>query len=254
MATTKNIQSVQRAFAILESFQKSGRKERSVKEIAVSLGLNKSTAFGLINTLAELGYLQQNAENQKYYLGLKLLTFSNAIQTQSSMIQIAHPYLEQLSSRYGETAHCAVERGGSVVYVDKVSSSGAITVNTSIGTENYMHCTGVGKCILAYLPPELQEQVLAAPLAVKTPGTITNPRQLREELVQIRARGYATDDGEESIGLSCVAVPVFSASGKILCAISVSGMTPRIQLALQGSLLRDLKAAAGAIQASLASM
>ena len=74
MATTKNIQSVQRAFAILESFQKSGRKERSVKEIAVSLGLNKSTAFGLINTLAELGYLQQNAENQKYYLGLKLLT------------------------------------------------------------------------------------------------------------------------------------------------------------------------------------
>ena len=254
MATTKNIQSVERAFAILESFQQSDDGERSVKEISEALGLNKSTAFGLINTLTSLGYLQQNEKNQKYYLGLRLLNFSNIIKVQNRIIRIVHPYLEQVSRKYGETAHCAMERNGYVIYVDKVESSGSITINSHIGTQNYMHCTGVGKCILAYLPQEAQERVLSAPLVTKTFNTITNSEQLREELRKVREQGYAMDNEEEAIGLSCVAVPVFSASNKVVCAISISGMTPRIQLAIKGNLLQDLKMAADAISPSMANI
>ena len=77
-------------FAILESFQQSDDGERSVKEISEALGLNKSTAFGLINTLTSLGYLQQNEKNQKYYLGLRLLNFSNIIKVQNRIIRIVH--------------------------------------------------------------------------------------------------------------------------------------------------------------------
>ena len=212
MATTKNIQSVERAFAILESFQQSDDGERSVKEISEALGLNKSTAFGLINTLTDLGYLQQNEKNQKYYLGLKLLNFSNIIKVQNRIIRIVHPYLEQVSRKYGETAHCAVKRNDAVVYVDKVESTGSITINTHIGTQNYMHCSGVGKCILAYLPAEEQERILSGPLVTKTFNTITNSEQLREEIRKVREQGYATDNEEDSLGLSCVAIPVFSAS------------------------------------------
>ena len=254
MATTKNIQSVERAFAILESFQQSDDGERSVKEISEALGLNKSTAFGLINTLTDLGYLQQNEKNQKYYLGLKLLNFSNIIKVQNRIIRIVHPYLEQISRKYGETTHCAVERSGAVIYVDKVESSGSITINTHIGTQNYMHCTGVGKCILAYLPPEEQERVLAGPLVTKTFNTITNSEQLREEIRKVREQGYATDNEQDSIGLSCVAVPVFSTPSKVVCAISISGMTPKIHLALKGNLLQDLKTAADAISPSMTSI
>ena len=142
MATTKTIQSVERAFSILEYLQQCGGGERSVKEIADALELNKSTAFGLINTLTTLGYLQQNADNQKYVLSLKLLSFSNTIKVQNSIIRTVHPYLEQISLKYGEIAHCGVAQGDSVIYVDKVESSRSLSINTQIGTKNYLHCTG----------------------------------------------------------------------------------------------------------------
>mgnify|MGYP005795735919 CR=1 FL=1 len=147
-----------------------------------------------------------------------------------------------------------MEHNDAVVQVDKVETSGSISINSHIGTQNYLHCTGVGKCILAYMPPEAQERVLSAPLATKTFNTITNSEQLRDEIQRVREQGYATDNEEDSIGLSCVAVPVFSASGKVVCTISISGMTPRIQLALKGNLLQDLKMAADSIYASMSNM
>ena len=225
MATTKTIQSVERAFSILEYLQQCGGGERSVKEIADALELNKSTAFGLINTLTTLGYLQQNADNQKYVLSLKLLSFSNT--------------------------HCGVAQGDSVIYVDKVESSRSLSINTQIGTKNYLHCTGVGKCILAYMPEDEQQHILAGPLKALTFNTIVDPRQLQAELRHIRADGYAMDNEEVEVGLSCVAVPVFSAPGQVSCSISISGMTPRVRTALRGGLLDDLRQASADISRSL---
>lgn len=247
MATTKNIQSVQRAFSILELFQRTNSAEYSLKEIAQALDLNKSTAFGLVNTLAELGYLQQNADNQKYALGLKLLSFSDAVRVQSIIIQAVHPHLERLSRQYGETVHCAVAYGDGVIYVDKVEGSGSIHINSRIGTVNDIHCTGVGKCILAYLPPEEQERMLRLPMPARTIHTITSAQQMRRELEKIRLRGYAMDDEEISLGLTCVAVPVFSAPGRVACAISISGMTARIHLAQSAGVLDTLRQVASAI-------
>ena len=238
MATTKTIQSVERAFSILEYLQQCGGGERSVKEIADALELNKSTAFGLINTLTTLGYLQQNADNQKYVLSLKLLSFSNTIKVQNSIIRTVHPYLEQISLKYGEIAHCGVAQGDSVIYVDKVESSRSLSINTQIGTKNYLLCTGVGKCILAYMPEDEQQPIV-------------DPRQLQAELRHIRAVGYAMDNEEVEVGLSCVAVPVFSAPGQVSCSISISGMTPRVRTALRGGLLDDLRQASADISRSL---
>ena len=247
MATTKNIQSVERAFSILEFFQKANYAEHSLKELTEALELNKSTTFGLVNTLANLGYLQQNPENQKYSLGLRVLNFSNAVRAQNLIIRAVHPYLEQINRKYGETVHCAVPQNTSVIYVDKVEAVSSIYISTQIGTQNALHCTGVGKCVLAYLPPYEQERVLSSPMQAMTANTITTPQQLRECIQQVRKNGYATDNEEISVGLSCVAVPVFSAAETVSCAISVSGMTARIQAACEKGLVAELKQAARAI-------
>lgn len=247
MATTKNIQSIERAFSILELFQRTGCAEHSVKEISEALGLNKSTTFGLINTLTNLGYLQQNADNQKYALGLKLLSFSNTVKVQNIIIRAVHPYLEQISRKYGETVHCAVAHNDGVIYVDKVEATGSIYISTQIGTQNDLHCTGVGKCILAYMPPEDQERIYSRSLKTMTYNTITNSEQLREEIRKVRQAGFAMDNEEISIGLSCVAVPVFSGPGTVACAISVSGMTSRIQLTLENGIVNELKWIAASI-------
>lgn len=247
MATTKNIQSVERAFSILELFSRSGCAEQSVKEIAEALDLNKSTAFGLINTLTNLGYLQQNERNQRYALGLKLLSLSDAVKVQNLIIQAVHPYLEQINRQYGETVHCAVQENDGVIYVDKVESTGAIYIGTRIGTHNDLYCTGVGKCILAFMPPEDQKRILSGELQPRTPNTIRTAEQLRQTIEEVRREGYAIDNEEIAEGLFCVAVPVFAAPETVACAISVSGMTPRIQVARENGLLDELKRAATAI-------
>ena len=246
MATTKNIQSVERAFSILDLFHQAGKSELSVKEIAEGLHLNKSTAFGLINTLANLGCLQKDRSNQKYMLGLKLLSLASTVQTQNVIVLSVHPYLERLNRMYDETVHCAIRNGDGVVYVDKVDA-GSIHISTQIGSQNDMHCTGVGKCILAYLPESTQERILSKHMRSLTYNTITNSHQLREELELTRRRGYAMDNEEISIGLSCVAVPVFSAPDTVACAISVSGMTVRIRTATERGLVETLKRTAAEI-------
>ena len=246
MATTKNIQSIERAMAVLELFQQTGSSELSVKAIAGHLNLNKSTAFGIINTLTNLGCLQQNPHNQKYMLGLKLLSLASTVQLQNIIILSVHSYLELLNRRYDETVHCAMPNGNSVVYVDKVEA-GSIHISTRIGSQNELHCTGVGKCVLAWMPEEARERVLEGNMRSMTYNTITNAHRLREELAIIRRQGYAMDNEEISIGLSCAAVPVFSGPDNVVCAISVSGMTARIRVALENGLIQDLKQTAAAI-------
>ena len=146
MGKTKNIQSIERAAAILELFENSNI-EKSVKEISASLSLSKSTVFGLINTLANLGYLQQNPETLKYSLGAKLLALGSSVSSNNIYKKAANAHLQKLSFMFQETCLLAVEENGFVVYIDKTESSSSISINTKIGTKKELFCTGVGKCL-----------------------------------------------------------------------------------------------------------
>ena len=240
MATTKTIQSLERAFAILELFQ-NNKSELSLKEISVSLNLNKSTTFGLVNSLTTLGYLLQNEDNQKYSLGLKILSLTNAVKTNNILIRASRPYLEELSAKYRETVHSAQELNGSIVYLDKVEVDTSIYINTQMGTKNYMHCTGVGKVLLAYKSPEELDMFLDQPLKPLTFNTITDPDDFKKEMAKIHENGYGGDDEEIEIGLSCVAVPVMKAENKPGFAISLAGPTVRMNEHKKRGVVDDLK-------------
>ena len=240
MATTKTIQSLERAFAILELFQ-NNKSELSLKEISVSLNLNKSTTFGLVNSLTTLGYLLQNEDNQKYSLGLKILSLTNAVKTNNILIRASRPYLEELSAKYRETVHSAQELNGSIVYLDKVEADTSIYINTQMGTKNYMHCTGVGKVLLAYKSPEELDMFLDQPLKPLTFNTITDPDDFKKEMSKIHENGYGGDDEEIEIGVSCVAVPVMKAENKPGFAISLAGPTVRMNEHKKRGVVDDLK-------------
>ena len=241
MATTKTIQSLERAFSILELFQ-NGKNELSLKEISDSIKLNKSTTFGLVNSLTTLGYLLQNEDNQKYSLGLKILSLTNAVKMNNILIRVSHPYLEKLSSKYRETVHSAMEMNGNIVYIDKVDADSSIYINTQVGTKNYMHCTGVGKVLLAYKSDAQIESFLSThQLKALTYNTITSPEHLKNEMAQIRKNGYGNDDEEIEMGLSCVAVPVMKSENTPGFAISVAGPTVRILEHKKNGLAKELK-------------
>lgn len=242
MATTKIIQSLERATCILELFQNQ-ITELSLKEISDSVKLNKSTTFGLVNSLTILGYLMQNGDNQKYSLGPKILMLSSALRMNNIIIRMAHPYLEELANKYQETVHSAIHSGGnSIIYLDKVDSNASILINTQMGIKNYMHCTSVGKCLLAYKSVPERDQMLFFPLHARTYNTRTTRDSLYQDLDQCMQRGYALDDEEIEIGLSCVGFPVFQRPHTPGFAISIAGATPSIaNKLLHSDLLKDMK-------------
>lgn len=216
------IQSVARALQVLECF--TGKEtELGITQIAAQMDLNKSTAYGLVNTLVAFGYLEQNQTTRQYRLGIKLFEMGSLVERRMDLRTEARPYLKELAEEYRATVHLASFSEGEVVYIDKVDIPDAFIIYSQIGKRAPMYCTGVGKAILAYMPEEyLETHVLSKPLTANTPKTITSREKLIEELENIRRRGYAMDDEELEIGLRCIAVPVFGAEGNPIAALSVS--------------------------------
>lgn len=217
------VQSVKRAMMILECFT-GPLKEMGITELANAMELSKSTLFGLVNTLLNEGYLEQNPENKKYRLGLKLFEMGSLVQRRMDIRQITRPYLEILSNRFCLTVHMAVYSSGEVVYIDKMDVPDAIIIYSQIGKRAPLHCTGIGKAILSYLPEAEIELLLQRKFLTKhTEHTIIEPEQLREELNRAHFSGFAVDNEEIEIGLRCVAAPIFDFQGRPIAALSISG-------------------------------
>jgi len=133
--------------------------------------------------------------------------------------------LRQMMERTGECAHLAVPTQGKVMYIDQVESPVTLRVNAQVGTMNPLHCTALGKVLLAFNDIEIPID-----LASFTPNTITDPEKLRLQVAEICGLGYAVDDEELDIGVRCIAVPVFDFRGKAVGAIGISGPATRVTL------------------------
>ncbi|WP_419786758.1 IclR family transcriptional regulator [Pseudodesulfovibrio sp.] len=251
MSEGRIIQSVARALNILELFEAS--EDLSVTEIANHLDLSKSTAFGLINTLTHKGYLEQNPRDSRYRLGLKLLRMGGAVQRNNILVNRARPFMEKLVEEFSETVHLTVERNGMVVYIEKIEGAKAIFVQSAIGAENPMYCTGVGKCMLAYMPEARRNRLIRnmQPMVRRGPNTITDVDELLKELQSIRQRGISIDDEEHVPGQMCVAAPIRDHNGEVIAAISISGAKAGISSKLVGRVSEKVAQTAQQISAAL---
>lgn len=233
------VQSVMRALDILTLFERNS--ELSLSEISNRMTLSKSTVYGLVNTLVVKGFLEQYEETKKYKLGIKNFELGSCVQNRMDLRAEARPYLESLYEKFHEAIHVAKHYDGEVVYIDKISGLDFTIVSSQIGYRAPMHCTGVGKVLLAYLPEEyLKKHILSKGMKKYTGNTITIEEELLQELDVIRKQGYACDNEEIEIGVSCVAVPVFGQGGKILAGISVSAPTGRMNDEKKEEILREL--------------
>jgi IclR family KDG regulon transcriptional repressor len=244
------IQSLGRAFAILEQFS---RDERAlgVTAIANRTGLHKSTCFGLLHTLQQLGYIQQDAATGQYSLGLKTFELGQAYIEGQDLRYMTRPFLLQILEKTQETVHLVVAEGHRGVYIDKVESPHAMTISSRIGQEAQLHCTGVGKVLMAYMGTEDWEEVVSKGLERYTEHTITDGHRLMDHLRRIRECGFGIDDQEREIGLRCVAAPIFNARKQAIAAISISGPSSRITREKQNELSQIIKQATQEISRKL---
>lgn len=236
---TKPVRSVQKAFSILEVIAQ--YKHIGVSDLSRHLGWHKSTVFGILSTLEQIGYVVKDPDTSRYSLSLKLFSLSSEAIQDLDLYQIVHPYLKQLTDKNGETTHFVLPDTYEVIYVDKVESSGSIRICTQIGKRMPYYCTGVGKAILAFQPEEEIKKILSySRLVSYTKNTVTDYNALLKECDQIRRDGYALDREEVEDGLFCVAVPILSENGKAIAAMSMAGPTVRMTPERLPGLIEDL--------------
>ena len=220
------VQSVDRAVTVLEILAREG--EAGVTEIAVELGVHKSTAFRLVAALENRGLVAQNAERGKYRLGVGILRLAGATTARLDLVQESRPICEQLAQEVGETINIAVLADGSALYVDQVAGPSALQTRNWVGQRLALHATSNGKVLLANLAPPAIAERLAGPLERYTEHTMVDPGPLADHLEDVRRRGYATTVDELEIGLTAVAAPVRNLDGAVTAAVSASGPSFRL--------------------------
>jgi IclR family acetate operon transcriptional repressor len=240
------VQSLERAFLLLELMAEEGG-EVPLSRLAVGSGLPLSTIHRLIRTLVARGYVRQ-LPSRRYVLGPRLIHLGES--SSRALGTWALPHLTDLVDGIGETANMAMLDGDRVVYVAQVPSRHSMRMFTEVGRRVHLHCTGVGKALLAQLPRETARELVGrAGMPRRTPHTITDPDALMAELDRIEQQGYAVDDGEQEAGVRCVSVPVLGGPGST--ALSVSGPAGRLPMESVPQVAELLRATAAELAAEL---
>jgi DNA-binding IclR family transcriptional regulator len=227
-------------------------KPRTLTDVSGQVGLNNSTTFRLLVTLAGHNYVVRDTGSGKYALGLSCLGLARAYQEGDVIRRTALPILQALRDETMETVHLAVLDGMDVLYLDKVPGLHAIGLMSShVGARFPAYCTGLGKALLAFADANLvRAHFERVGLRHYTDSTLTTVDALLHDLEQVRRHGFALDHGEHEPEVRCVAVPIFGARGAVLAALSVAGPASRLD-PLQSNTVLIEKAVAAARSVSL---
>lgn len=220
------LRSVTNALAVLEAFT-AERPELGVTELGQALGLGKSTVHRLLASLAARGYVRQNPQTGRYCLGFKAFEVGSLAAGRGAIREVAAPFLQDLMQAAKETVHLGILDEWDVVYIDKIDSHQPLQMFSRVGRRAPLHCTSLGKALLAFQPEEFVDRFLRRRLKAYTPSTLTDPVLLRTELARVRAAGHALDDEEFAVGLKCIAAPLRDHTRRVIAALGIAGPAVR---------------------------
>jgi DNA-binding IclR family transcriptional regulator len=221
-----SIQSIERAAAILRLL--SGRTQKlGVVEIANELGLPKGTVHGLLRTLHDVGFVAQDGESGKYYLGAALLHMGSSYLDGNELRTRALNWADSLASRTGEAVRIGTAHEGQVLIVHHVFRPDGTLQTLDIGSLRPLHATALGKVLLA-AHPHVADELMKSPLPTYTDSTVTDPKALRRELERIRERGWAAEAGELERLRSSLAAPITDRTGRTVGAMGIFGAPERL--------------------------
>lgn len=240
--------SVERALHILVELA-SG--PATISELGRALEVHRTTSLRLLRTLEEERFVRRT-DDGRYRIGPRMTSLAQAALEGLDVRAAAATHLRDLGDTSGHTVHLAAPEGGSMVYLDKVESRHAVRMYSRIGAPAPMHATGVGKTVLADLPPVERDKLLGEPPYDRyTPNTRTTRDTLAADLAEVAERGWALDDFEHEEFIHCIAAPIRDASGAVSAAISVSAPGMIIDRPQLLALVPDLTRTAAAISGEL---
>jgi DNA-binding IclR family transcriptional regulator len=242
--TLPRASSLERAQALLGAFD-SRHQRLNLSALARRAALPKSTTHRLINRLVGLGWLARVDDD--YVIGTRIFELASYTPEASLLREAARPALQHLQAVSQATVQLAVANGREALYVDKIIGRDQVNTLSRVGGRMPMHCTAIGKSLLAFSPDELSERVLSGALPRFTTATISTAAGLRRELHQVREAELAVDREESGIGLRCISAPIFSPDGRARTAVSISlpvqsGFNQRFTMAVR-SCAREIERA-----------
>jgi len=206
-----------------------GRKSAGVTELAKELKVNKSTAFRILDTFLEANMVEKNRDTLKYRLGPAILRLSEQYYHNFNIIESARPVMERLAAEIRESVHLCILSNNSAVIIEQILSNSKLVVNAKVGNNEPLHCSSVGKCLLAFTSDDCREKMLNhISFDTFTEKTIRDRYRLIEEIKRVQELGYAIDDEELSEHIRCVAVPVFDERGACIHSLGTSGAAGRM--------------------------
>lgn len=222
------LSSVGNALHIIDVLGENG--SLAMPQICRMTGLGKSSAYRLLSTLVEEGFLLRESEN-KFRLSGKFVKYSRKVLLETNIVQIAQPYIKQIANETGLSGHLTVldKNSGDAIFICKESALFGLQSAATVGTSMKAYRLATGKVLLAFLEDEDRLRLLSQYTYEKfTENTIDSAYKLQQELEKIKICGYAIDNEESEIGLRCVAVPIRSYRGKVLAALSLSGASGKV--------------------------
>lgn len=248
---TQTVPALDRALSILEILAQS-RAGLTLPELVEQSHLPRSSVHYLLVTLERRGYVCRSERTSRYLFGSKLLSLASSAMSRTYLRQVAGPYLQELVNRTRLTAHLGILEQGQAVVIAKCEPLRDNRVTTFVGKRMDVHCTALGKALLAHVGPDASEQIIRDQgLPRRNEHTICSVRRLREELTRILRVGYALDDEEDELGSRCIGVPLLAQDRRGLAAISLAGSTAEIDPGNVPELADALKATARAIVSAL---
>jgi DNA-binding IclR family transcriptional regulator len=244
------LSSVANSIRVLTSF--SGEEdELGITILANRLRLAKSTVHRLASTLTGAGFLEQNSETGKYRLGVALFELGALVRRRMDVANEARPRLRELLEKTGETVQLGIVDHFSVLYVYEMESRRAIRMAAAVGGRAPLHCTAVGKVLLAYQPRDYVKEAIGRGLTAYTPKTITKREAVLAMLDEVRLRGHAIDDEESESGLRGIAAPVRNHDGGVIAALGVAAPVQRMNKKLMQTCVPSVIETAAAVSTRL---
>ncbi|KQY13026.1 IclR family transcriptional regulator [Rhizobium sp. Root73] len=201
----------------------------ALTELSDQSGMAPSTVHRLLTSLANHGMVTHDAETGAWTIGLKAFEIGNAFLRFRKLGTISRPFLKNLMELSGETANIGIEDGGDVVFISQVESHAPMRAFFRPGRRGPVHASGIGKAILSTWPnADIERLISPHPLTRFTGKTRDTLPKLLTDIETIRARGWSIDDEEHTLGMRCLAAPIFNEYGEAIAGISVSGPAVRL--------------------------
>jgi DNA-binding IclR family transcriptional regulator len=248
---TRSVPALERGLGVLELVARSNGG-LTLTELSHTLHLPRSSTHCLLVTLQRHGYLTRNNRTGRYLFAVKLFDLANATLNVTELRVRALPLLRSLMEKTHLTVHMASLEQYEAVVIAKIEPPGLLRLASWIGKRMDVHCTGVGKALIAFLPEEeLNYLVHEHGLPRHNENTITSISRLKEELAKVRRLDYAFDDEEDEIGLRCIGAPVFEQAGRVVASVSVAGTVRQIHPRNRRLIAEQVQQTASAISREL---